>query len=168
MKKITLKIILIIFVFALSLTAQSEPDTSPTVQSNDTSYVMTKSPWGAVGRSAILPGWGQYYNESYWKIPVFWGFLGWFGYNYILNNKEYKKYRDLYDESLEDSDLGDPNYKAYRNFYQDQRDEWAVWFLLTYLLNLVDAYVDAHLFDFDVTENPYYKSPQINIRLNLN
>ncbi|MCK5085951.1 MAG: hypothetical protein KAQ90_00450, partial [Melioribacteraceae bacterium] len=64
--------------------------------------------------------------------------------------------------------LGDPNYKAYRNFYQDQRDEWAVWFLLTYLLNLVDAYVDAHLFDFDVTENPYYKSPQINIRLNLN
>jgi len=168
LKKITLKIILITFVLSLTLTAQSEQDTSKTVQSNDTTYVMTKSPWGAVGRSAILPGWGQFYNESYWKIPVFWGFLGWFGYNYILNNKEYKKYRDLYDESLKDSDYGDPNYKSYRNFYQDQRDEWAVWFLVTYLLNLVDAYVDAHLFDFDVSENPYYRSPQINMRLNLN
>ena len=111
---------------------------------------------------------GAVFSNNLILFMVFWGFLGWFGYNYILNNKEYKKYRDLYDESLEDSDLGDPNYKAYRNFYQDQRDEWAVWFLLTYLLNLVDAYVDAHLFDFDVTENPYYKSPQINIRLNLN
>ena len=81
---------------------------------------MTKSPWGAVGRSAILPGWGQFYNESYWKIPIVWGVMGWFIYLYVDSNNMYKQYKDLYSESLEESTDGDTDYREARDFYRDQ------------------------------------------------
>jgi hypothetical protein len=115
----------------------------------DTSkFVMKKSAWGAVLRSAALPGSGQFYNESYWKIPLFWGVLGYFGYQWNSNNKFYKTYKDLYSNSLLMG--GIEEYYKKREFYRDQRDMFAVFIGLTYFLNLVDAYVDAHLFDFDV------------------
>jgi len=118
-------------------------------QEVDSLTIEKKSPWGAVIRSAVLPGLGQYYNKSYWKIPVVWGFLGWFGYNWWQNDKQYKDYRNLYEQSLMN---GNENilYKRVREFYRDQRDLFAIYFGLTYFLNLVDAYVDAHLFNFDL------------------
>ena len=128
---------------------------------------MQKSPWGAVLRSAIIPGWGQFYNESYWKIPIVVGLIGYYTYGYIHNNDLYIEYRDKYTESLTQSTLGNSNYKRIREFYKDQRDLFAVYFGLTYFLNLVDAYVDAHLFDFDVSENPYTHTPQINMKFFL-
>lgn len=108
---------------------------------------MTKSPWGAVLRSAILPGFGQFYNESYWKIPVVWGALGYLGYLWNDSNNKYKKYRDLYSANVDNQ-----TYLTYREFYKDQRDLNAVFIGLAYFLNLVDAFVDAHLFDFNVSE----------------
>ena len=108
---------------------------------------MTKSPWGAVLRSAILPGFGQFYNESYWKIPVVWGALGYLGYLWNDSNNKYKKYRDLYSANVDNQ-----TYLRYREFYKDQRDLNAVFIGLAYFLNLVDAFVDAHLFDFNVSE----------------
>lgn len=122
---------------------------------------MQKSPWGAVGRSAILPGWGQIYNQSYWKAPVIWGVMGWFVYGWIDNNNNYINYKNLY------SQTGDDLYLDYRNFYRDQRDEFAIYLLLTYFLNLVDAYVDAHLFDFSVDENYMTGSKMLNVRVNF-
>lgn len=130
-------------------------------EKTDTVFVMQKSPWGAVLRSAVIPGWGQLYNESYWKVPVVWGVAGWFVYNWIDTNNEYIKYRDLYIES----DQG--IYLSRRDFYRDQRDYFAIYLTLTYLLNLVDAYVDAHLFDFTVSEDFLTRTPQLNIRLNF-
>ncbi len=132
---------------------------------------MTKSPWGAVLRSAIIPGWGQIYNESYWKAPVVWGFAAYFVYIWIDNNKSYKHYRDLY-TSIKDSPDYDNSYKerirvGYRDFYRDQRDEFAIYLGITYVLNLLDAYVDAHLFDFSVSEEPFNGSPRLNIRINF-
>lgn len=144
--------------------AQDLADSTYTVEQTDSTFIMAKSAWGAVGRSAILPGWGQFYNESYWKIPVVWGVLGWFTYLYVENNKLYKEYRDLYSESLEDSDLGDSYYRRARDTYRDERDKYALILGLSYLLNLIDAYVDAHLFDFDVTENPVTRQPELGIR----
>lgn len=121
-------------------------------QQLDTIEIKSKSPWNAVLRSAILPGLGQVYNESYWKVPVVWGFIGWFGYNWWENNKQYKEYRSLYQNSL---DQGKENfiYKRIREFYRDQRDLFAIYLGLTYFLNMVDAYVDAHLFNFDLLTN---------------
>lgn len=127
----------------------------------DTVYVMQKSPWGAVLRSAIIPGWGQLYNESYWKIPVVWGFAGWFVYNWVDTNNEYIKNRDLFITTSENI------YLRRRDFYRDQRDNFAIYLALTYFLNLVDAYVDAHLFDFSVSEDFLTRTPQLNIRINF-
>jgi len=69
-----------------TLNGQTIDDSLQTIEQNDTTFIMAKSPWGAVGRSALIPGWGQFYNNSYWKIPVVWGVLGWFTYLYIENN----------------------------------------------------------------------------------
>ena len=134
---------------------------------SDSVYVMSKSPMGAVLRSALIPGWGQIYNESYWKAPIVWGILGYFVYYWIDNNNLYNDYRDLFSESLEPGTSGNLIYKRNRDFYRDQRDQFAVYIGLTYFLTLVDAYVDAHLFDFDVSENPMTRSPQINFRIHF-
>jgi hypothetical protein len=160
LKKIIIKIFLIISLFPLLASAQ---DSVSVADSNevDTTFVMQKSAWGAVLRSAIIPGWGQVYNESYWKVPVVWGFSGWFIYNYIWNNKNYKNYQQLYLKTQI------PNDKNIREFYKDQRDLFAMYFVFTYLANLVDAYVDAHLFDFSVTEDFYRHKPMLNFKVNF-
>lgn len=158
----TIKIITLILLLNISLFSQQDSTVNQdtTTISSDV-FVMQKSPWGAVGRSAILPGWGQIYNESYWKAPVVWGVMGWFVYSWIDNNNSYNDYKNLY------SQTGESLYLEYRNFYRDQRDEFAIYLLLTYFLNLVDAYVDAHLFDFSVDENYMTGAKMFNIRLNF-
>ncbi|MBU2494801.1 MAG: hypothetical protein KJ571_19430 [Bacteroidetes bacterium] len=167
MKNQTIKILSLLVLLCIPLSAQTEPADTNSVQMNDSLFIMQKSPWGAVLRSAVIPGWGQFYNESYWKIPIVLGLIGYYSYGYNRNNDLYIEYRDKYTESLEGSALGNSNYKRVREFYKDQRDLFAVYFGLTYFLNLVDAYVDAHLFDFDVSENPFTHSPQINMKFFL-
>jgi len=96
-----------------------------------------KSPWGAVARSAMLPGWGQCYNESYIKSVIAFGAFFYFVsriYNYE------KQYRDTGDEAFRDKRITNS------------------WYLgLTYLIILIDAYVDAHLYRFDDTVNLTYQ-----------
>lgn len=128
---------------------------------------MKKSPWGAVLRSAIIPGFGQFYNESYWKIPVVWGALGYLGYLWSDRNDLYKTYRDLYSQSLISDPDGIDEYYKQRENYKDQRDLVAVFIGLTYFLNLVDAYVDAHLFDFDISEGNNISRINFNMRINF-
>lgn len=117
-------------------------------------FRMKKSPTVAVLLSAALPGAGQFYNESYWKIPIIGGLVGYFGYEYFRNNNLYKDYRDRYAESQTGvNPAGDQNLKILREFYRDQRDDFVWYFVIVYVVNMVDAYVDAHLFDFDVKED---------------
>lgn len=137
-----------------------------TSDSNDTIFIMKKSPLGAVARSAIIPGWGQFYNHSYWKIPVVWGFLGWFGYNYKINNDNYNDNKKLYLQNLNEG-VQSYYYKTQRDLYHDQRDLFAIYFFIAYFANLIDAYVDAHLFDFSVSEDNNSKSYQLNIKFNF-
>jgi len=143
-----------------------KPMTKPSVVPTDTAkkevgFQMTKSPWGAVLRSAIIPGWGQLYTKSYWKIPIIFGIGGYFVYEWMQNDKLYQDYRDQYDKSFTPTNpYGNQQLKNIREFYRDQRDAFAWYIGLLYLLNLVDAYVDAHLYDFDVGEG-------LSIQLNL-
>jgi hypothetical protein len=137
---------------AQNVSAQVQQIDTNIVKIDTSKFVMQKSAWGAVLRSAVIPGLGQFYNKSYWKIPVIWGFLGYFSYVWISNNNSYKQYRDLYNESLAANDPNAPLNLRIRDFYKDQRDQFAVYIVLTYFLNLVDAYVDAQLFDFDVSK----------------
>jgi hypothetical protein len=157
--KIIIKTAIITFLFSFSILSQDQSITDTTLISDKPVFEMEKSPWGAVGRSAVLPGWGQYYNEDYWHIPIIWGFLAWFGYQWVENNNEYKTNKDLF--------IQNPNntiYQRQRDFYRDQRDNFTIYIIITYLLNLVDAYVGAHLYDFTVEQDFYTKTPVLNFR----
>jgi hypothetical protein len=143
--KLSISHIIKILVFAVLIHSAEFAQQKP---GNDSVFVMQKSPWGAVLRSAIIPGWGQIYNHSYIKAPVIWGAAAWFIYGWHFYNDYYQRYKDLYKQY---------NYKGYRDSRElnhDERDMFAVYLGLLYIMNLVDAYVDAQLFDFTVEENP--------------
>jgi len=131
----------------------------------DTAIVPPKSTTIAMLGSMILPGAGQIYNESYWKAPVVWG-LGYYFYSIYRNqDRQYKESRSLYEQSLNALDTAsttaikeEVNYnirtnKGNRDFYKSQRNEFGWYLALTYALNIVDAYVDAALFNFEVSPN---------------
>jgi hypothetical protein len=142
-----IKILLLLIVVSFIIKPQDNRDSTK----DDTVFVMQKSAWGAVLRSAVVPGLGQIYNRSYWKAPVVWGIGAWLVYNWIQNNKNYNTYKNLFLQFPSDNP-NDPNFVS-RNFYRDQRDLFTIYMGITYILQLVDAYVDAHLFDFTVEEN---------------
>jgi hypothetical protein len=152
-----------IFIFLIIISSVIKPQDDKDSTKNDTVFVMQKSAWGSVLRSAVVPGWGQIYNESYWKAPIVWGIGAWLIYNWIQNNKNYNTYKNLFLQTPS-SDPNDPNL-VYRNFYRDQRDLFVIYMGITYLLQLVDAYVDAHLFDFTVQENYQLRMPLIIFRM---
>ncbi|OGU67589.1 MAG: hypothetical protein A2W30_05485 [Ignavibacteria bacterium RBG_16_36_9] len=153
--KITIKIVIVLLIVSTLLNGQNltEENSPP-----DTVFIMQKSPWGAVARSAVIPGLGQFYNESYWKIPVIWGVGALFISGWVYNNNLYKDYKDLFIET------GNNTYLSYRDFYRDQRDNFTIYLVLLYILNLVDAYVDAHLYDFTVEEDFMTGSSRANFR----
>ena len=115
-------------------------------------YHPTKDPWLAVGLSAAVPGLGQIYNKNYWKVPVLWGFGGYWVYEWIHLNNTYKDFRDQYSRSITQTEpLGNSQFLKLRDFYRDERDKFAWYLGALYFLNLVDAYVSAQLYDFDVS-----------------
>ncbi len=116
-------------------------------------FKMTKQPWRAVAYSAILPGAGQFYTESYWKIPIILGAGGYFAYGIINNNNQYLDYRDQYlNSQTAENPSGDPRLLNLREFYRDQRDNFIIYSSILYLANLIDAYIDAELYDFNVSD----------------
>lgn len=154
--KIIVKIsIVIYFVLAnLSITVSQNDADSVDLgnKPNKVKYEMTKSPTGAIYRSLILPGWGQWYVESYWKAPIFLaGALGLYG-SIIYNHIEFRNYADL----LEGMEKSNPEYDITllrREFFRDNRDMSGFYLIGVYVLATVDAYVGAHLFDFEVDES---------------
>lgn len=117
--------------------------------------------------SAVLPGLGQFYNKKYWKIPVVWGAVGVGAGIAIWNQNRYLEYREYYIAKLN----GTPNEFVDSNPRLDkialanaqdrskrQRDYAIAITGLIYILNIVDAVVDAHLYegrkDPDLTFTP--------------
>ncbi|HAY32996.1 MAG TPA: hypothetical protein DCY06_02580 [Bacteroidetes bacterium] len=116
-------------------------------------FKMKKQPWRAVAYSALLPGAGQFYTESYWKIPIILGAGGYFVYGIINNNNQYIDYRDQYlNSQTAENPSGDPRLLNLREFYRDQRDNFIIYSSILYLANLIDAYIDAELYDFNVSD----------------
>jgi len=129
-------------------------DTIPNAARGETSAPRRgkKSSLKAVGLSAILPGAGQVYTEQYWKVPVILGLGGYWVYEWSRNNDRYHEFRDLYAASIVTTPpQGDGRYLSLREFYRDQRDSFTWYLGALYLLNVVDAFVGAELYDFDVS-----------------
>lgn len=120
-------------------------------------------PGKAAFRSAILPGYGQAYNKKYWKIPIIYAGIGTFTYFAIYNNKQYQDFRTAYiarvdNDSTTNSDAGYSNFQTsdlqtQASYWHRNRDLCIIGASLVYVLNILDAYVDAHLFYFEMTEN---------------
>lgn len=117
------------------------------------------TPAKAAFYSAILPGLGQAYNKKYWKIPIVYGAIGVSMYYYLDSSQKYHQYRDAYKRRLEGftddefSYYNDEQLISAQKFYQRNKDLSALFVIGFYVLNIVDANVDAALIQFNVNEN---------------
>ena len=118
--------------------------------------------------SAAIPGAGQFYTERYWKIPIIWGFGGFFVYQWLEYNKLYIQalidYRSSYEDGIFKG-MGDSRLKRIRDFYHDERDTYIFYTTVTYLLNIVDAYVGASLFSFEVDDDLGEPAARLTMRI---
>jgi hypothetical protein len=129
------------------------------------SYAARYDPRKALLYAAVVPGLGQIYTKKYWKLPLVYG--GFFGIGYAINfyQGNYKKYKvDLFrnlDRGLiEDSDRDTkPNsyttgqLRTIVDKSRRERDFWTIMLGAMYILQIVDAHVDAHLKEFDLNPN---------------
>ena len=107
----------------------------------------------------ICPGAGQLYNKSYWKVPIVVGAFATMGYVIDWNARGYKRYRTAYNQVVNGQpDEFEGRYSAdyLKNMKDNFRRNRDLCIILTgalYLLNVVDAHVDAHLKDYDISDD---------------
>lgn len=145
-------------------------------------------PLRSVWMAALFPGLGQIYNRSYWKLPIVYGGLMGCAYAIIWNGNMYKDYKQAYYDITVDPVLSTDPSRSYNailpkgytiemmggrttytktlndkmNLYHRYRDYGIVAAVLVYALSIVDAFVDAQLFDFDISPDLTMNvSPQI-------
>ena len=121
--------------------------------------------------STFCPGLGQIYNHRYWKLPLVYAAVGIPTYTYFWNRSWYKKCQYALSvvvsgttnaDSIARVDpklkslvaLGDDNdIRTYRNEFRKDQDYSVIFFILFWGLQIVDATVDAHLMNFDISDN---------------
>jgi len=121
------------------------------------------SPRKASIYSAVLPGLGQAYNRKYWKIPIIYGGFGAIYYITNENNREYRKFLEAYRYvvnqdtfAINNDYVGRYNEQQLlsgKNYYRRNLEIGYILAGVLYVLNIIDASVDAHLFYYDVSEN---------------
>jgi hypothetical protein len=152
-----------VFLYVMALYPVQLKAQSSNTQQDTVSKVKKHYPKLATIMSAVVPGAGQAYNKKYWKIPIIYVGLGTLGYLANHNNTRYKDFKKAYsvlyttnkDSSIAlygtDFNLNGLDY--YKNYYRRYRDLYVIFTAGLYLLNIVDANVDAHLFDFDISDD---------------
>ena len=158
--------LLFLFLFFHSAKAQVIVDTARNQPAHDTiilkKLVEFHSPRRAALFSTFLPGLGQVYNKKYWKLPVL--YAGAFGLIYSINfcNAAYIDYRTAYRIRLDGNantidnyalEYSDGQLEGLTKSYHRLRDLSILGATLLYVLNIVDATVDAHLYTFDVSDD---------------
>jgi hypothetical protein len=168
---------ILIFVFGLLIrqaNAIGVSDSNDTLKVESESIIKKNIPAQATIFSAVLPGLGQVYNKKYWKVPIVWG--GFVGLGYVINyfNKAYVNSKKAYTDLMDNN----PNTKSYETTYPEfvytnkdkfpeyyqsfntdivkyrkQRDTYIIITAAFYFLNILDANVDAHFIDFDISED---------------
>lgn len=130
------------------------------------------SPRKATIYSAVLPGMGQVYNKKYWKVPLIYIGFGAFAYFIDWNNDQYVLYRQAYADIVDD----DPNTNSFedlnfegrwdgqtqqfttalqraKDYSRRNRDLVIISTAAFYAINIIDASVDAHFFNFDIGDD---------------
>ena len=123
----------------------------------------------AVWYSVIFPGLGQIYNRKYWKLPIIYGGFVGITYGLAFNQRYYTDYSLAYKDAMDN----DPNTNSYENFvpptwnkndiqrvmrrkkdfYRRYRDLSIIGLIAMYTVCMIDAYVDAELYSFDISSN---------------
>ncbi|MFH1010668.1 MAG: DUF5683 domain-containing protein [bacterium] len=111
----------------------------------DTLQARGKSPTGALLRSLAFPGWGQFYNEEYLKAALAFSIETSLAVSASYQNDQMRRY-----EKKGDSEAA--------KFYRNDRNRLIWWLAGFILFSMGDAYVDAHLFDYDI-------SPELSLKL---
>ena len=148
---------------------------SDTIQSIMDVPIKAHSPSKATMYSAVLPGLGQIYNGSWYKVPIIYGGLTALALVARWNHKNYLNYKQAYFD-LNDANPETRSYESIRNWNFDtsnssgikqgsdalkkavtgsrrQRDMVIIYTAGFYLLNILDANVEAHFIDFDISED---------------
>lgn len=184
-----LKRIAIILLLTIPTLAYAQQDsiyhTSDTTHAEEEYKYMidlTKKPdaMKAVWLGAVIPGAGQIYNGSYWKLPIVYGAFMGCGYAISINQNRYSSYKNAYLDLYNDQQAGTVSediHKSYiavlpegydlnrvggvdtwmntlknrQNIYRRYRDYSILATVVVYALSLIDAYVDAQLFDYDIS-----------------
>ncbi len=144
------------------------------------------APSKAAFYSAVLPGLGQGFNKKYWKIPIVYAAIGTSIYSYDFNHKKYWDYRNAYksrkagynNDPYQNLILDDDRLLDGADFHKKNRDLSMVFIVGFYILNILDANIDAHLKQYNVNESlslkPYIENgtnfnyESVGISLNLN
>ena len=162
---------LVVLLFSQTQGYSQKADT--TFQSRQAQQISEEhSPTKAALYSAVLPGLGQVYNRKYWKVPILYG-GGVFVY-YLIDqfNNNYNELSNAYEAALNDQ-LGETEkFDRYVNYTPDQikaardinrryRDLNIIIMVGVYLVNVIDATVDAYLFNFDVSNDLSFKPAAI-------
>lgn len=142
----------------------------------DSVTVKKHSPIKAQLYSAILPGLGQIYNRKYWKVPIIYGIGGAVIFSYFYNRDYYRDFRDAWIEVY----YMDPppteyvfrgttiNYnikewlRGNMEYFGRWKDYALVGIAAVYLLNVIDAMIDAHFLEYDVSDDLSFRlSPSL-------
>ncbi|MDR2037575.1 MAG: DUF5683 domain-containing protein [Bacteroidales bacterium] len=121
--------------------------------------------------SAVLPGLGQIYNRKVWKVPIVYGAIGTATYFFVRYQNDFQQWRRAYIDFNDGDPFTDyhqtltypnPNYSEAEKgrYITNQKDrfrknrDWAILaVVITYFMNVIDANVDAHLFDYNIDDN---------------
>ncbi len=114
------------------------------------------SPATATILSTLVPGLGQIYNQKLWKVPVVYGGLGTLYYMVDFNQRGFNRFGEAYQVFPNDEFGGtrsEDELKLLRDAYRRNRDLTIIALFGFYVLNIIDANVDAHFFDWDISDN---------------
>ncbi len=165
-----------------SLGAQVKEGASDTLKVSHLHLKVAKDPKRAAMLSAVFPGFGQIYNRKFIKLPFVYGAIGGIAYGINWQNTRYqnfkyaytdwvtksplKRYLDVvpeyYDVTTVDAAYFESQLQRYRDYYRRNRDLLIIAMGGVYVLNILDANIDAHLSNFDVSQDLSYNiSPTI-------
>lgn len=134
-------------------------------QSDSSVVIVKKNPHSAnraANLSAMLPGMGQIYNKQYWKLPILYAGAGALIYSISWNNNNYQKYLRAYRLDSDTSSSTNSEFSGLytvenlitlKDFYRRNRDFSAIGLVLLYAANIVDAYVYAQFYNFDISDD---------------
>lgn len=174
MKNKSILAVLLLLMMPLSMAAQEDSLLIAVPEGNIVEKELDYEPYNALAPakaafySAVLPGLGQAYNGKYWKIPIVYAGLGTGIYFFLENDKQLERYRNAYKRRLAgftDDEFANPNnpegpprvstdalIRAQR-FYRQNKELSLLITAGIYALQIIDANVDAHLQQFNVSED---------------